>query len=514
MANSLVDLPQELLLKIIAHVQDTNSLFKLLQCCHLIYGLTIPQLYHNVEIWQRRHVNPTFHFHSLYSFTCQILRSHERASFVQSFTFREVYAYVSSEIFDKPFGQVFGEKIDENLQKAVCRARFSKTDERGWLRDLQSSNPTDALLAILLPSLPRLKYLNMAFPYSHRYYSRMLMSIITRRGRAFPETAFGHLQHVDIPFSDRVGDHRATGIWPHQLAYLLRVPSLQSVSVHVCDDDESELKFEDDAQDTGKASWDSERLVSSNVSSLVLQGFSLHARVLDLAVTMCSNLKSLKLHWIYVPGTNPGTANRRLSAIPKAIMPVSQTLESLSLTYTSWGAATEEHADSHTDRQCRISLVDYPKLRTLTLGMVWIFGLQIFYWSSGLENIPCELLTQLLPPAIETLQIERSGVENVAPVLPNIEALLLDKQSGRFQGLKSITLLDKRPGMVCRGKLQGEYVGPDLPVEVGKFANSIGVDFERIILGSEPEDEEKKLLEELKQAEPIGSYIANNGWPG
>ena len=515
MTNSLVDLPQELLLKIIDHVQDSNSLFNLLQCCHLTYDLALPQLYCDVEIWQPRHVNPFFRFNRLYSFTCQILRSHERASLVKRFTFREVYAYVSSELGNGTTGQVSHEQVDENLQKVVCRARFSKTDEKGWLRDLQSNNPTDALLAILLPSLPCLEHLNMAFPYTQRYYSRMLMSIVTRPGRVFPESAFERLKHVVIPFSDRVGDHRATGIWPHQLNYLLRVPSLQSVSAHVYDENDHDVVFEDDEKAAG-ASWDGEKLLSSNVSSLALESFILHSSMVELKVRMCSNLKSLKLHWVYTRGTDPVMANGQISSIPHAITSASQKLESLSLTYTSWGAARESLADSQMDSRCRISLTDYPNLRSLTLGMAWIFGLQLFHCTSNLENVSSGLLAQLLPSAIETLRIERGDIENVAPILPNIEAILLERQSGRFESLKSITLLDKRSGMTLRGKLQGKYPSIDLLGEVSDFATRLGVTFRRVILPDQDndDDEEKKALEELKQAEPFESYIANNGWPG
>ena len=146
---------------------------------------------------------------------------------------------------------------------------------------------------------------NPAFPYSQRYYSRMLMSIVTRRGRVFPETAFERLEHVVIPFSDRVGDHRATGIWLHQLTYLLRVLSLRTVSAHVCDDDHSDLKFEYSAQQTAETNWDGETLYSSNVSSLALEGFFLRYTEVELAVTLCNDLKSLKLHWIYARGSDP-----------------------------------------------------------------------------------------------------------------------------------------------------------------------------------------------------------------
>ena len=100
------------------------------------------------------------------------------------------------------------------------------------------------------------------------------------------------------------------------------------------------------------------------------------------------------------------------------------------------------------------------------------------------------------------------------PILPNIEIVLLEKQSGRFERLRSITLLDKRPGMICRGKMQREYPSTDLPMEVGKFAKSVGVDFTRIVLVDGPVDEAKILLEELKQAEPFDSYLENNAWPG
>ena len=514
MTNSLVNLPQELLLQIIDHVQDANSLFKMLQCCRFIHGLTLPYLYRNVEIRQARHVNPTLRFHTLYNFTCQILHSRERALLVQRLTFREVYAYAPSKLGDGTTGQVSHEKIDENLRKAVCRARFSKCDELGWLRDLQSNNPVDALLAVLLPHLPYLQYLNMAFPYSQRYYSRMLMSIVTRPGRVLPETAFEQLQHVVIPFSDRAGDHRGTGIWPHQLAYLLRVPSLQSVSAHVCYDIESSLQFEDDIQDTAKASWDGERLESSKVSSLALEGFRLRASDVEHAVTMCNNLKSLKLNWICERKTNLEMANLQISGIPKAIMPASQTLESLSLTYTFEDAAAEEHADSLAHLHGRISLTDYPKLRTLTLGVAWIFGLLFSNRSSDIVNASCELLIQLLPSTIETLRVEREEFEDAAPVLPNIEAVLLEKQSGYFGGLKSITVLDKRPGMSFDGNLQGSYPSTDLPREVSNLATSLGVDFKWIILDSKLEDEEKELLEELKQSEPYESYFENNAWPG
>ena len=498
MTSPLINLPHELLLKIIDSIEDASSKFNFLRCCHLTHDLVLPQLYRNVSIRQPRHVNPAFGFHALYTFTCQILRSHERASFVQSFTFREVDAYVPSKFSNGTTGHVSHERVDENLRKAVGRASFSKTDEKGWLQDLQSNNPTGALLAILLPHLPRLQRLNMAFPYTQRYNSRMLMSIVTRRGRVFPETAFERLQHVVIPFSDQARDHRATGIWPHQLAYLLQMPSLQSVSAHVChddDDDDINLQFEDGVQDTAEAGWDGERLESSTVSSLALEGFRLRASEVEHAVTMCSNLKSLKLHWICERMTNLEMASRRFSGIPKAIMPASQTLESLSLTYAFWNGAEEERRDRSTHTHARISLAEYPKLRSLTLGIAWIFGLLFLNRSTAVANAPHDVLSRLLPSTIETLRIERKEAEYAVPLLANLEAVLLEKQSGRFEGLKSITVLDGHPGVRFHGKLQGNYPGTDLPGEVTSLATRIGVGFEWIILAKEPEDEEKKWVE-------------------
>ena len=110
-------------------------------------------------------------------------------------------------------------------------------------------------------------------------------------------------------------------------------------------------------------------------------------------------------------------ANRHISALPKAIESACQTLESLSLTYTSWDAAAEDHASDQNDCDCRISLTNFPKLRNLTLGMVWIFGLQLFHWTSDVKDVSGGLLAQLLPPGLETLQINRGDVENVAPHL-------------------------------------------------------------------------------------------------
>ena len=490
MAFSFLKLPRELKDEIVSHVPDQPSRYNLLRCSRAMYQLVLPHLY--------RHVKLTECHVSIYKFTCQILEYHDRARLVRSLIFHPYHCQFSlpglrriarcncthcnctrGNCTHRNCTQpaVLITEVHESIQRAIRRARDSERHENCWLEDIMYKDSIDGLLAVLLPYLPRLEYLELTLIPIYEYCNSMLTNVQRHGSGKYPETAFEQLRHVVAP---QVGESDLTfsGISHYQLAHLMRMPTLKSIVGNLNTNSREEFAFMDRREDG-----------SSSVRSLRLEGSWLNRKIMRQTVTACQELRSLELK------LRENDAFPRVQWDPSyfadliaAVGPASQRLETLSLTYTH-GYVMERWqrplADSESDRRSRVRLAEFPSLRHVTLSMMFIFGPDIVFthlWSS--QPPPKgndKMLLPCLPPTIETLHLVQCHAEYFLPIWANVEALLWQKKEGLFEKLSLVIVEDGSPvfhrPVRASGALLGTYESEDSALELAKLASSVGVEF-------------------------------------
>ena len=440
-----LDLPPELQNHVISLIQDQATLYNLCQCSRVLHNLTIQHLYRDIKIKHEERSGKGGQlaalfgegaecgfFQIVYDITVLILRKPERARLVRSFT-------LSKEACPHSFPS--RERIHNRIIVAIRQARWSPADGSRQLRDIKRSLSIEALVAVLLPSLPQLERLKLTFSpatsFSIPYYDRMLVDIVHRCGN-LPETAFEHLKSLMAPSFDHVrfattGSHPGQeGIWPHQLLAFLESPSMRSIEGCLCIYDHR-LPF--------PSLYDQlDRLepASSSVVSLVLESYYFDGKVIRVAVIACRALKTLELRLL-----KKLSAASEIADLATAAVQASENLETLSVCYGS----NEQTLDSQlrnisSAERYIISLVGYPRVRNVTLGVFFLFGPSLIMDASRdeglLRNENGETILRRLPAQIESLRIIVGHGEEKVPIFANMEAILWRKKEGSLQRLMSV----------------------------------------------------------------------------
>ena len=456
-----------------------------------MHRLTLEYLYRNVEITHKTKSgisqvlntstgerNECYFSRNVYDFTALALSKPERARMVKSLTLSKKTCRI-----DHPSR----EKLHDGIIVAVRQAQWSPTDGSRQLQEIKGGQVIEALVAVLLPYLPQLERLE--FLFSHRnpdfihYYDRMLASILSQSGN-LPETAFSRLRHLTAPqlYHAQKNIPRfpvRLGIWPHQLAYFLKLPSMRSIEgcLRVYHDEAHKPPSYDGLDSLGSA--------SSPVESLALESRSfLYAReVVKKAVLACRKLRKLELK--VLRGFFIG---EEFACLVAATMQASHSLETLSLRYTSGEDTYDSYIRNSTERYT-ISLVDFPNLRNVTLGVFFLFSGKLLkdttLGEGHLRSEHGETVLKRLPAQIVSLRIVVCNGEEAVPIFANVEAILWQKRDGQFPRLVSIFveyLTPKYrklgPGQALLGDYGKSEASPYLALK--KLAESLFVDFEVI----------------------------------
>ena len=347
---------------------------------------------------------------------------------------------------------------------------------------IKCKGSVDPILAVLLPYLPRLERLEITLLPSHIYCGAMLHGNLLRRGKAFPATAFQHLQHIIAPCrEDQLhGNEPGGGLTPDQLAHFVRIPSLQSLTAHLCDDHFGDIE-------------ETEGELLESVGAFGKYG--LYGPREAVYIARIRNLTSLKLTWARPRDLR--IANQDLwkpSLCVHIAMLASQSLETLSLSYPSAHGFYNTPATDDLDCRSRMMLAGFPKLRHVTLGMAFVFGPRIFFGRRYVQGPPerpgagdnDKTLFRLLPPTIETLRLVLCEEEDILPLWANVEALLWRKREGMFGKLTSVVVEGHDAflrndalirTMAASSDLLGKYESDDVALELGKLAKSLGRSF-------------------------------------
>ena len=275
----------------------------------------------------------------------------------------------------------------------------------------------------------------------------MLVNVVERSGQFFPVTALERLEHVIIP--ECAFDHGCPdcGIRSNELAFLLRLPSIKSLTAWVGEPEvERQNALADETVETN-VSGPSDRVTVEHASSTMntidfVGPFPLWAEVRN-AVILSRNLKSLEIHWIYDLFTHRGSANSHVEKLCAAIMPASQTLETLSLTHMGLEAVRAQLRRDHSGHR-RVQLTDFLRLREVRLDMFFVFnGGELFNPFSEIRREDCELLASLLPMNIEVFRIVHYLGENRLLILENALNVAKQMECGRFDRLELLFLEER-----------------------------------------------------------------------
>ena len=373
---------------------------------------------------------PFFQF--VHNLTVQVVSDPERAKLVKSLTL-EPYPRCEYPLLDT---------VHSSIECFINRSDYTVAERSSWVRDLQRSS-MDALLAVLLPSLPRLERLEFKAPLSSPHCTRMLTNAMAAmsQGEKVIERPLQCLRHLGGPGP---GTRSWADLYPHQLAHFLRLPSMESVAVRLYTVPERSRRRAS-RQITIRPSWELTTLESgsSNVASMELQTFLYNIQGIACAIAACRHLRRLKIQ--ILSGLIRASEFAGLTA---AVTQASSTLETLSLTHLEkdnhvYDFLRADPITSLHDNQCRIATTDFPKLRNLTLNTLSILGPRLLRYRMWPDSYPrpalddgiAELLPECLPPQIERFHVlVWESADNTA-LICGIESLFQKVQGGRFGGL-------------------------------------------------------------------------------
>lgn len=241
---SLTTLPPELFSCIAAHIKSRPALCNLARCSRQFYLCTIPHLYHHVAIKQKEHDD------KLRNLASVLIRRPDLAGLVRSFDYYEdgIHSFQcdgcevcegsgDSECsegpgeFEESGGSVRSKtvEVDEVFKAAVNALSLPEMEGKEWLRQLGHTNKghIDLILALLLPALPKVEELYLAYKMKFRthYYLERILRKAVRKERPFDtQPAFQAL--TDFGHYDECFEERCTSF----IALLLKLPAIRGIS--------------------------------------------------------------------------------------------------------------------------------------------------------------------------------------------------------------------------------------------------------------------------------------------
>lgn len=234
MSISLNSLPPELVSLVVANIESRPTLCNLARCSSQLYLHTVPYLYHHVTIFENcREGEP--HNGRLRTLASLLIRRSDLAALVRHFTLHdsqrsrmEVKSLVErteSEVRVSP-GIV---EDDQAFRIAVNALSLSKKEKDNWLRDLSHDQEYhhDAILALLLPALPKVEEVVLDWRVGLGFDTRHLERMMRRAGRR--DRPF----NIQPPFQALTvfaSSHDMYSQSPSFIASLLKLPAIREIS--------------------------------------------------------------------------------------------------------------------------------------------------------------------------------------------------------------------------------------------------------------------------------------------
>ncbi|KZP22942.1 hypothetical protein FIBSPDRAFT_1043291 [Athelia psychrophila] len=427
-------LPEETISRIISDIESYEPLKNLALCSSQFHRITVPYLYSHVclrddgssQLEEHLYKNTPSFIH-LRNITVLLLRTPEYAQHVRRFTMREQFQTGSDikiweEIYERD--DVVWEEIDEVLKEAIKTYSHSKEEEALWLRDVAEDRHEDALLALLLPALVKLKCLDLAMAAGANYFARLIKRV-GRKEKPFDSSpSLSALTDIMNTVSDE-----EYGMAPSYFALYFDLPAVRSIYSHRLasandEDDNAPPELELAALDPG----------TSSVTHLELKDCKLHRT--DIIRTLRSP-KALTT-FIYELGIGLSYCGHNLPAILSGLETHKHSLENLWLDHPN-GDEWRTDGDGMDDMTPIAFFANFQVLRNVRIGTGFIFGEDDRKDFGDEERREVRRrLVEGLPPSIEMLRITHCA-DQFLRVLSAVEGLLEQKEK-RFVYLKAIAL--------------------------------------------------------------------------
>ena len=431
----------------IAKLLVRSDCLRLMKTCKFLHAIGLPVLYQNAYFdcieFEVSDNNFRRLYPGIYNFTCSVLGNSEVAASVRSLNIHDLTNGEPTNHSITPL-----EHVDDNVQQAVENMRAAVPEnvsgtngQNSWLGRISSLRDSEATLAILLPHLPNLERLHVALaPYSTRLCNAVLRGAASLR--LLPSySAFNALKHVELDVTLNLMG------WDG-ISVVLGLPSIQKLHL--------KERADGSFREYDKVPFGDVEPKSSSVSKISINvdvaesEQDLGLENVRKVIETCQELRSFKLVWQFIE--SPG-----FNYLDRVLESAQHTLEKLKLYYEGSPELKLYYEGPYFDEESDVppleTLAEFSKLKELTIGMIFLFGL---YNSKRLIHglgpellslpespFPVDCLLSNMPLNLELLRLVRHTNENFLALYQNVNAVLEAMECGGFTSLKRI-VVDQR----------------------------------------------------------------------
>ena len=341
--------------------------------------------------------------------------------------------------------------LKNDFEPAVAASSLSKEEHQMWICDLREEmHNEDAVLALLLPALPKLQRVDLMMPHGAKYVERMFERAAQNIKPFDSWPSFPYLTQILDVWHDK-----HNGGSSHKLAKYFKLPAIDGVFMH--------RYGVGSAKDPSFASLVS---ASSTVTHIELKQCQPLAQELGHMIRACKELKTL----IYEKGEGHITyyAGFRTPGVRKAMQSAEATLENLWLDYqshvlsgeTCWNYDDEGEDGSFDDDISPMSFSGFAKLKHLRIALIFLLGIDEINQSRAFK------LVDHLPPSLEILHITHCVDGRNDILIEHLEEVLSLKDT-RMPHLKQVIIeapWDGKPDRWDMGKLLALCEENDVPL--------------------------------------------------
>ena len=469
MTGMITSLPAEISNEILHEIDNPQAWLQLMQCSHYFHNLTLPHLYRDVTIKQYEGggYGNVLYWKS-YVLACRVLRDRNVAALVRS-----ISTLIMNRRQTRPARGLPCDLLDKTIVHAINSLKGTEEEIDSWFEAFHDSCDSQAAIAIMLPFLPNLQNLNITCDQKMRAASHCMRVL----SQAPCESSFHALKQISV-----IQQHKQALTFDTSLAQLFTLPSLLELSIL------SPFPH-DDLDDSESDVSQMTRGSSSGITSLSLAETFMTPLHVSILTSACPKLKILNVSWNH-GSTFLGsseiseTTGTEVETLSKSVLrPIRSTCGTLSLVYLRAQRRCGNYYIEETQDPLT-PLKDFRMLRSLTLGMAFIFGVQdhLFRANCGIDRAGIGLrkykncLTDLLPPYLESLKLVRHEPENIILLLKNVEELLIAVKDGEFQSLKVVDIEDRK----SIGRNPGKFTNFRWVAQIEELAKEAGVRFQLI----------------------------------
>ena len=429
----LPTLPPELLSRSFAYITSKKTLASLALCSKDIYENAVPYLYHCVEIHDEdmgKRGEESEGGRTLKHLTSLFLRKPSLALNVRELRIRGEFsdnAYPNPPPFI-PRDDARSQDLDAKVKEAIFRVASNVVEESDWLRDFPLSD--DAVLALLLITLPMLERLDVSCPIRPQHVKRVLLRVGSRDAPFDSNLALTRLHDICWVHADKeYGTGMAIGSFT--------IPSLRRLFMHHMG---SHWHEENGGLDDMKSA-------SSGIEHLELKTCRFNPQEITDILRVPKALKT----FIYEFGSfHVGYCAADFPAIRQGLEQHKTSLQDL------WLDLHHEEESFQAGGDCtRLwSFQDFTRLKRLRLSTVYVFGCSgVPQWDSFGEEDPVDppddfemtpdlasALRHLLPPNIEAIRFTHCEEGQPRLLFTSLIDLLEHKSADCAPSLSAITI--------------------------------------------------------------------------